>query len=195
MVFQKVIEHIADKLIGLDLFEKVYELAEIMENAEGKRLPHEYVSNGKYKPISVTSFNGVAYIRKNGTIKNSDVSDESITPCANLMRIEIPLKVVAYKNKVKLPIDCKFSDDWLAERMIPVLTTKSGTLKQSIGANKISIGFDSYNTDSKQVLSEETNFDEQADVNSKIACVSIDVNVSITIERNCFNQLCGYGQN
>lgn len=190
MVFQKVIEHIADKLVGLDLFEKVYELAEIMENSEGKKLPHEYVSKGKYKPITVTSFNGVAYIRKNGVITNTDASDESIVACANLMRIEIPLRVLAYKKKSELPIDCKFSDDWLAERMIPVLTSKSGTLKQAIGAMKVSIDFESYNTDSKEVLSQETNFDEQADVNSKLACVSIDVNVSITIERNCFNTLC-----
>lgn len=193
MVFQKVIEHISDKLIGLDLFEKVYELVEIMENSEGKRLPHEYISKGSYKPISVTSFNGVAYIRKNGVITNTDASDESLVACSNLMRITVPLKIVAYKNKAKLPIDCKFSDDWLAERVIPAITTKSGTLKQSIGANKISIGFDSYNTDSKQVLSEETNFEEKSDVNSKIACVSIDLSVIITIDRNCFNTLCdGY---
>ena len=190
MVFQKVIEHISDKLFGLNLFERVYELAELMENSEGKKLPHEYISKGTYKPISVTSFNGVSYIRKNGNIKNSDVSDESIVACANLMRIEIPLRVLAYKKKSELPIDCKFSDDWLAERMIPVLTSKSGTLKQAIGAMKVSIDFESYNTDSKEVLSQETNFDEQADVNSKLACVSIDVNVSITIERNCFNTLC-----
>lgn len=193
MVFQKVIEHISDKLVGLNLFEKVYELVEIMEDSEGKKFPHYYTSKGVYKPVSTTSFNGMAYLRKRGAITNTDVSDESPVACDNLMRITIPLKVVAYKNKAKLPIDCKFSDDWMAERMIPVLTTKSGTLKQSIGANKISIGFESYNTDSKQVLLEETNFDEQKDVNSKIACVSIDVVVSITIDRGCFNTLCdGY---
>lgn len=194
ILIEKAVEHMQSKLIGTKIFEKVYQLVELLQ-ADGQQAthPHEYVGNGVSKPISITAHNGVLYFRKNGTTTIYDsTTTDSFIGCENIMQISIPIKIVAFKNKSKLPIDCIYSDDWLAEQIIVEVTTRNGALKMQTGASKCSINVNSFNTNSREILAMETN--EQLDVNTKIACCSVDVVVSITIDKNCFNKICGYGE-
>ena len=91
-----------------------------------------------------------------------------------------------------MPNDSAFSDDDLAESVISAVIGRSAQLKLSVGAFLAEITTSGWDTDSRRVWNEETN--EQRDVNTTIACCSVDVNVSFIIDMKCLKTLCGYGK-
>lgn len=59
-MFKETIEYITQKIVELNLFEKVYSLVEIVNDAEGKSFPAVYSGNGKYSIIQYSFNNGTA---------------------------------------------------------------------------------------------------------------------------------------
>ena len=153
MLVEKTIEHLMSKVIGLKLFEMVYGLTELLKVGESGQRPHFYVGNGESKPIQISAFNGVVYFRKNGNITNTDASGESFVGCENLLRVIIPIKLIAIKNRTKLPTDCAYTDDWLAEKIVVEITNKNGALKISTGAAKCEVNAPTWNTNSREIWS------------------------------------------
>lgn len=189
-MIKETIEYISKKLTELNLFEKVYSLVEIVTDADGKSFPAVYSSNGKYNIIQYSLNNGTAYIRKNGNITLKQNEDDHYNSCSVYYDVIIPLNIVLFKKKSKLPIDCIFSEDVLAETIIFHFTNNVKDYKSTINSKKFSIKINSINTDSRSVWQNETEKIEQTDINYDIACVLFDVDVELLVDAKCLNNMC-----
>ena len=189
-MIKEAIEFIVQKLTDTNLFEKVYSQVELVTNSDNKTIPAIYISNGKYKPIEYSANNGTAYFRKNGKITIVETESQNYVGCESFYQITIPLKLVVYKKKNKLPIDCSYTEDLLAETIIAYLSNNLVGWKGTINAQRFSIEFTSIDTDSLAVWNEETNNVEQGDINYDIACVSFEVSLIIIANKKCLTDMC-----
>ena len=189
-MISEAIEFLSSKLIELNLFEKVYSQVELITNSDDKKIPAVYISDGKYKPIDYSANNGTAYIRKSSLITIAESPLDSTIGCETLTILNIPIRIVAYKKKSKLPFDCSYTEDILAETIISFLSNNTKQFKSVIQAQKVELIFNSIDTDSYQVWATETAGLLQQDVNYDIACIGIEVYIRITTNLKCLNTYC-----
>ena len=163
---------------------------ELVIDSEGKIVPALYISKGKYKLVEYSANNGTAYVRKNGKISLSETEIVGIPACESAYEINIPLKVVLYKKKDKLPIDCSYTEDLLAEAVLFQFNSKQKDLKKAVGAMRSNILVKQIDTDSANVWKEETDNLESVDVNYDIACIGIEIDLILISNKNCFKDIC-----
>lgn len=192
-MFKETIEYITQKIVELNLFEKVYSLVEIVNDADGKSFPAVYSGNGKYSIIQYSFNNGTAYIRKNGTMRINELDIDSYVGCKTYYQVSIPLNLVVFKKKSKLPLDCSLTEDVLGETILFHLTNNVKDYKATINAQRFKINVNEINTDSASVWDEETEGIEQNDVNFDIACVKFAIDVELTIDASCLTNMCDNG--
>lgn len=192
-MFKETIEYVTNKVIELNLFEKVYSLVEIVNDADGKSFPAVYSGNGKYSIIQYSFNNGTAYIRKNGVMTVNETDVETYVGCVTYYQINIPLNLVVFKKKNKLPIDCSLTEDVLAETILFHFTNNVKDYKTTINAQRFKINVSEINTDSASVWSEETEGIEQNDINFDIACVKFEIDVELTVDGKCLTNMCDNG--
>jgi hypothetical protein len=184
------IEYLVSKIQSLGLFENVYSLVEIVTNAEGRSYPAVYTGNGKYSIIHYSFNNGTAYIRKNGQMIFSEYEVNNYVGCETYSRVVIPLMLLTFKQKNKLPIDCSYTEDLLAETIISYIANNTKDAKQSLNVKQFKITFNSINTDSASVWQNETSNIEQNDINFDIACVAFDMNIEMVVDPKCIENIC-----
>lgn len=189
-MIKESIEFIAKKVSDLNLFQKVYQLVELVTDSENKTIPAVYISKGKYKPVEYSAVNGTAYLRKTGKISVRNVTTETYIGCEESLQIDIPLKLVVYKKKSKLPDDCSFTEEILAETILFHLSNNFTGYKSTVNARRFSLEFESVNTNSVEVWNEETNNVEQVDVNFDIACIAIEFTASMIADKKCLKNIC-----
>lgn len=189
-MIKEAIQHIELILEQMNLFEKVYSQVELVINSDKKVIPAVYIGNGKYKQVEYSANNGTIYVRKNGNVSFNEIEVIGIPACEVATQVRIPLRVVAFKNKNRLPIDCSYTEDLLAETIIHHLSTNNKGLKKSANALQASIQITGIDTNSSSVWNDETDNVEQIDVNYTIACVAIEFDVVLLTNTNCFNNMC-----
>jgi len=184
------IEYIAQKLRDMNLFEKVYSQVELVVNADDKRIPAYYTSNGKYKPIEYSANNGTAYIRKSSQININESATETYVGCETYLLITIPTRLVAYKKKSELPVDCSYTEDLLAESIMSYLSNNIKDFKSTINANRLDVQFVTIETDSNLVWTTEVGGIDQQDIPYDIACIAIDFNIILLANPKCLTSIC-----
>ena len=189
-MIKEAIEYLANKVQAMNLFEKVYSLVEIVNDADGKSFPAVYNSNGKYQIIHYSFNNGTAYIRKNGVMQLSTIDVESYVGCTIYYRMSMPIKLVVFKKKNKLPIDCSYSEDVLSETILSYLINNTNDARQVLNIKQFNINFNSINSDSANVWDSETQGIEQKDINFDIACVSFDIDLELVVDPSCLTNMC-----
>jgi hypothetical protein len=191
MIVQTVIDYLQSKIKTSNIFEGVFGLSDSIVDSSGNKYPCEYIGNGKFKPININAFNGVVYFKKNGDVTNQDVtaSFNNKGNCDKIFQIGIPLRVIAFKKKSELPIDCVYSDDYVAETLLAIMNDKHTGLRSSLNAMSCNVSWIAYSTNTILIWQSETTA-ETIDINTTMSCVAVDVIVSITIERNCIQYAC-----
>ena len=165
-MIKESIQFIADKLTELNIFEKVYSQVELVID------------------------NGTAYVRKNGKISISDIDLTGFPACQIAKQLIIPLRVVGYKRKSKLPVDCSYTEDILAETIFSYLSNNTKDLKRVANAIQVKIKVISIDTNSSNVWNDETNGVEQVDINYEIACVALDLELELIADTKCLTNEC-----
>ena len=185
------IDYINSKLAALNYFEKSFGLCETIAKGD-KTFPAEYNSKGEYKQINdFDKYNGVSYIRKDGTLSISDEIN-TLEACGILNNVNIPLKLIAVIPRKKLDCDNNYSEDVIAQTIMRSLMTKSPDLKVALNARQARIQITSYNTDSRSILSEEYSGYPKLDVNYKYAYLSLNISVIAIVTNECLIRDC-YG--
>lgn len=172
--------------------ERAIPLATQRFTADGQKMfPAIYAGNGQYKEISIDNFAGLTYFRTNGKVQISEANNEK-RPMQDLQRMNYPLRLVcAVKNSV-IGKDDEFSPELLALSFIKDLTTGAGSLKNTLNANYVSIQPESYDTDVKDILSEEYAGIERLKVSVpySYSLIAINLSVEIIISASCINLIC-----
>lgn len=191
MFVDTVIEYLKNKIQTENKFEKVFGLVDAFVDSSGNKFPTEYIGNGKFKPINISAYNGVVYFKKNGDVTNLNVTSQynHRGNCDDIHSISIPLKIIAFKKKSELPTDCLYSDDYVAEQLLASLMSSNPNLKSTLNAMSVSVSWNAYSTNSILIWQSETSA-ENVDVNTNMACVSVDAVINIVIEKNCIQFDC-----
>lgn len=188
-MIKNIIEYLNCQLSSLNLFEKQFSLCERITKGD-KIFPAEYKSKGEYVQINnFDKYNGVSYFRKNGDISISDETNTT-TSCGILKKISIPLLLICVIPRKKIEVDNNYTEDYIANKVLKSIITKSGILKQSLKARNIDINVDAYSTDSIKIIDQEYSNIQKADINHKFIYISSEISVSIIIDKKCINDCC-----
>lgn len=189
-MLEKIITYLNVLLEGTNYFERVFELAELVQDAKGKITPKAYCTKSNWEEVTKPDkYNGLAYWRKNGNISVEN-SAESFPACGFEMVINYPMKFVCFVPKSKLQKDDCYSDDRIAETIIKTLTLSDATLKKQVGAKLLETSVSSFTTDNKVIIGEEYDGVEFTNIRFKYSYLSIDFNFKIIINKSCLTTNC-----
>jgi len=185
-MIQDIISFLNIRISALDYFNQVKSLAFRIEK-ENKVYPAVYLNNNEYERINLDSFGSVCYWRLRSEPSFSE--QESTSTIGNEYLTTIPLVLVGFMKKEQATNDSYFAEN-VINTLIGSLTTTSVALKQALKAKKLSISAVKYNQDGRILAKDEfDNIDYEPRYDS--AFFSIDFDVKITTNQNCFDTLCG----
>ncbi len=184
-MIKTTIDYLNEKITDTGFFNSVNCIAEKIER-EGKEFP-ALCLGGEYKQIDLDVNGSLSYWRKNGNVTISE-QDNSTLGCAVEYKTTVPLKLIGFIKKDSPYNDCYFSDNICFELM-NTLTVNNAALKHLLKAKIARITAASYNTDRKTVSNEEYS-DNLFMARYSHAYFSIDFNLEIISNQNCFNNIC-----
>lgn len=184
-MFKPAIDYLNTKIETTGFFNEVNCLAEKIER-EGKTYPALCLGT-EFKSINLDLKGSFSYWRKNGDVTISE--EENLTgACSIQYNTTIPLKLVGFMRKDNPYNDCYFTDSIVME-LISTLTTNNSALKGLMKAKSVRVSATKYVTDPISVANEEYS-DNQFEARYSHAYFSIDFNLNIISNQNCFNNIC-----
>jgi len=180
------IQYLAERLIDYGLFEEVHDLAEIVVNKD-KSYPAVYKGKGEYQRINGKDASlGIAYIRLNGDITDTE-SEEQFTSCQQIVKRNLPLKLVAIVPRAKIDCDDNYSELLVLSDLKRII---QGLKKSDHQAIRVELDSVSSSTNGSDIMKEES--DLLKDVAPSYIYVSIKFNLIIHQNVICLPELCYY---
>jgi hypothetical protein len=187
-MLQSIINFLNLKLDLLNYFDLTRCLCELKEDSEGKVSPEEYISNGNWDNVDFDAHNGISYWRLRDEI--------TVTPLDNSYkagkRVEtiVPLKLVFSVPRTKLTADDAYSYDRIRQTIVKQFNIDDGTLKTTLGAEKILITSPTANGDAKEVWDGETADTGTHEPKYEVVFGSVDIDISIISKGECLPTEC-----
>ena len=174
-----------------EITQKVVPLATQRTTSDGKTFPAIYSGKGQYSEISPDNYAGLSYFRINGKTRISDFT-ELKRACEEIKQYDYPIRLVACIKNELTGTDDGFTSDALALTLIKELNGLDGSLKQDLSANFTSVKCVSYDTDVKDILSEEYKGIDRLknSIPYEYSLIAIDIEVQVVISTNCIELLC-----
>ena len=171
--------------------QKVVPLATQRTTSDGKTFPAIYSGKGQYSEISPDNYAGLSYFRINGRTRISDFT-ELKRACEEIKQYDYPIRLVACIKNELTGTDDGFTSDALALTIIKALNGLDGSLKQDLSANFTSVKCVSYDTDVKDILTEEYKGIDRLknSIPYEYSLIAIDIEVQVVISTNCIELLC-----
>ena len=171
--------------------QRVVPLATQRTTSDGKTFPAIYSGKGQYSEISPDNYAGLSYFRINGKTRISDFT-ELKRACDEIKQYDYPIRLVACIKNELTGTDDGFTSDALALTLIKALNGLDGSLKQDLSANFVSVKCVSYDTDVKDILSEEYKGIDRLknSIPYEYSLIAIDIEVQVVISTNCIELLC-----
>lgn len=190
---KQVFESLGDKLAGLQLFEKVFPLAEIIDKVSGS-FPAYYVGNGNYRPINLSEYAGVGYFRKEAPIQFNKSERESYVGSEILEEATLPVRLVISVKKELLNIDTKFASSYLTEEMFRTFSGNFPVIASKAGVNDLQIEIKNSEDDRLKIFAQEYTGSTLKEVPYDWIMLMLDMDVKLTFNKNCMQTFCdGYG--
>lgn len=187
-MIEEVVDYLNIKLTDSGYFNQVYPLVKRIER-EGLIYPAVYTDNNEFANINLDSEGSLSYWRLNSDISYSE--QPSTTTIGNEYLTTIPLRLVMFVKKDESQNTVYF-EDRLVTDITRRLTSNSVALKQSLKAKRVGIGATKNNIDGRVLATEEY---QKVDFEPRYnyAYCSIDFDVKITTNNDCFMDLCSTG--
>lgn len=174
-----------------DKTEKTIPLAKQLSNSDGKVFPAIYIGKGQYSEISIDNFAGLSYFRLAGKTQIQEV-EQAGRPMNDLYRYQYTLRLVCTVQNSVIGKDDAFSSDALALLLVKNLNECNTKLKQDLSARSAIVTCVSYDTNVKDILSEEYQGIERLknSLPYNYSLVAIDLSIDIIISSDCINNIC-----
>lgn len=190
-----ILNTLGERISQTKIYSKVFCMAEMSEDGDGKRQPKAYVSNGQLKNVSdFDNANGVCYFRKNGKIEFSPFNDSESqrTACEEVLQLSIPLRFVGMIKKDTFTDDA-FTDDRIALQITNALAQKHALMTTVISARSTAIEVQNYDTDSLQIIQEEYRGIERGDFPYTMSYIAVNFQAVVIILKDCFQHCVDVG--
>ena len=188
-MLKQITQRLSSAIEGIT--QRVVPLATQRTTSDGKTFPAIYSGKGQYSEISPDNYAGLSYFRINGKTRISDFT-ELKRSCDEIKQYEYPIRLVACIKNELTGTDDGFTSDALALTLIKELNGLDGSLKQDLSANFTSVKCVSYDTDVKDILTEEYKGIDRLknSIPYEYSLVAIDIEVQVVISTNCIELLC-----
>jgi len=188
-MLKQITQRLSSAIEGIT--QKVVPLATQRTTSDGKTFPAIYSGKGQYSEISPDNYAGLSYFRINGRTRISDFT-ELKRACEEIKQYDYPIRLVACIKNELTGTDDGFTSDALALTIIKALNGLDGSLKQDLSANFTSVKCVSYDTDVKDILTEEYKGIDRLknSIPYEYSLIAIDIEVQVVISTNCIELLC-----
>ena len=188
-MLKQITQRLSSAIEGIT--QRVVPLATQRTTSDGKIFPAIYSGKGQYSEISPDNYAGLSYFRINGKTRISDFT-ELKRACEEIKQYDYPIRLVACIKNELTGTDDGFTSDALALTIIKALNGLDGSLKQDLSANFTSVKCVSYDTDVKDILSEEYKGIDRLknSIPYEYSLIAIDIEVQVVISTNCIELLC-----
>jgi hypothetical protein len=173
-----IIERLNQRVEAGNIFDQIYGLCELSADGNDKAWIH-YIGNGQ--AIPVTNFDakqGTIFWAKRGKISVSKNESFKLAGCKALYETKFTLSAYAVVRKDHLPCDSADAQDWIASRVLRLVSGSDPQFKTAIGVVAYEVVPNGYVNEIKSLTA-----------NYEWACVSIDVDVNVltSSEDGCYD--------
>ena len=173
-----IIERLNQRVEAGNIFDQIYGLCELSADGNDKAWIH-YIGNGQ--AIPVTNFDakqGTIFWAKRGKISVSKNESLKLAGCKALYETKFTLSAYAVVRKDHLPCDSADAQDWIASRVLRLVSGSDPQFKTAIGVVAYEVVPNGYINEIKSLTA-----------NYEWACVSIDIDVNVltSSEDGCYD--------
>ena len=173
-----IIERLNQRVEAGNIFDQIYGLCELSADGNDKAWIH-YIGNGQAVPV--TNFDakqGTIFWAKRGKISVSKNESLKLAGCKALYETKFTLSAYAVVRKDHLPCDSADAQDWIASRVLRLVSGSDPQFKTAIGVVAYEVVPNGYVNEIKSLTA-----------NYEWACVSIDVDVNVltSSEDGCYD--------
>jgi hypothetical protein len=173
-----ILDRLNQRIEAGNIFDQIYGLSELVGEGNDKAWSH-YIGNGQ--AIPVTNFDakqGTMFWAKRGKITVAKNESLRLAGCKSIYETRFSMTAYAMVRKSHLPCDSADAQDWIASRVLRLISGTDPQFKTAIGVVAYEV-----------VPSGYVNEIRYLPVNYEWAAVAIDVdvNVSTTSEDGCYD--------
>lgn len=192
-MIKQTYDFIADKFREMKIFEKVFPFAELIQT-QGGTFPGEYIGEGKFKPINLSAFAGLAYLRKTAPIRFEKSTTESLVGCEIIDLAFLQIRGIASMKKDLLPCDDQWASEFLIEECFRILSGRHRQLSESAYVSDGEIQIQSSESDIVKVLQDEYSGSIE-EIPYDRAIIAIDMEIKLSFNKGCILKFCeGYSE-
>ena len=182
-LLSQIIERLNQRIGAGNIFDQIYGLSELSADGNEKAWVH-YIGNGQAVPVTnFDAHQATIFWAKRGKITVQKVDSIKLSGCKALYETKFTLSAYAVARKSHLPCDAADAQDWLASRVLRLVSGTDPLFKTSIGVVSYEVIPNGYANEVKSLTA-----------NYEFACVTIDVDVNVISpsEDGCYDT-CGSG--
>lgn len=170
--------------------DNLFGLCEIIEKDKVVR-PLQYCGKGDFKNVSdFDQYNGSAYWRKIGPITSQDIDSTSLVASNKMVRLTIPLRVVATCLREKMIIDGPYNAQVFGNSLLKVLNKNlNGNTRQLIGARSITLTLNSLDDNNETIMNTEFKGGQKR-LSEKLVIVALNFLIIVDIRQDCIGSEC-----
>jgi hypothetical protein len=177
-ILSTILDRLNQRIEVGNIFDQIYGLSELVGEGNDKAWAH-YIGNGQ--AIPVTNFDakqGTLFWAKRGKITVNKNETLRLAGCRSIYETRFTLTAYAMVRKSHLPCDSADAQDWVASRVLRLISGTDPQFKTAIGAIAYEVVPSGYATEARYL---PVNYEWAA------VAIDVDVNVSTSSEDGCYD--------
>jgi hypothetical protein len=177
-ILSTILDRLNQRVEVGNIFDQIYGLSELVGEGNDKAWAH-YIGNGQ--AIPVTNFDakqGTLFWAKRGKITVNKNETLRLAGCKSIYETRFSMTAYAMVRKSHLPCDSADAQDWVASRVLRLISGTDPQFKTAIGAIAYEVVPSGYATEARYL---PVNYEWAA------VAIDVDINVSTSSEDGCYD--------
>jgi hypothetical protein len=177
-ILSTILDRLNQRVEVGNIFDQIYGLSELVGEGNDKAWAF-YIGNGQAIPVTnYDAKQGTLFWAKRGKITVSKNDSLRLAGCKSIYETRFTLTAYAMVRKSHLPCDSADAQDWVASRVLRLISGTDPQFKTAIGAIAYEVVPSGYATEARYL---PVNYEWAA------VAIDVDVNVSTSSEDGCYD--------
>lgn len=177
-ILSSILDRLNQRIEVGNIFDQIYGLSELVGEGNDKAWAF-YMGNGQAIPVTnYDAKQGTLFWAKRGKITVSKNDSLRLAGCKSIYETRFTLTAYAMVRKSHLPCDSADANDWVASRVLRLISGTDPQFKTAIGAIAYEVVPSGYATEARYL---PVNYEWAA------VAIEVDVNVSTSSEDGCYD--------
>jgi hypothetical protein len=177
-LLSQIIERLNQRIEVGNIFDQIYGLSELVGEGNDKAWAF-YIGNGQAIPVSnYDAKQGTLFWAKRGKITVTKNDSLRLAGCKSIYETRFTLTAYAMVRKSHLPCDSADAQDWVASRVLRLISGTDPQFKTAIGVIAYEVVPSGYATEARYL---PVNYEWAA------VAIDVDVNISTSSEDGCYD--------